>query len=94
MSANQRQVGGTHYQRGPNKKQHWDMVAEFGLDYFQGQITKYLFRWEDKGGVEDLKKARHYLDKYIELAESRRNQMTAMKVGDHARTDTEGERIP
>jgi hypothetical protein len=41
-------------------------------DYFQGQITKYLMRWKFKHEtheqrMEDLKKARHFLDKYIEL---------------------------
>lgn len=68
--ANDRQVGGDHYRLQGAAFQHWDMVAHFDLDYFQGQITRYLFRWRDKNGVEDLKKARHYLDKYIELAES------------------------
>jgi len=68
-NANERQVGGDHYRK-HGKLQHWDMVAHFGLDYYQGCITKYVMRWRDKGGVEDLKKARHYLDKYIELAES------------------------
>ena len=66
MVANERQVGGDHYKTGG--AEHWDMVNQFGLDYFQGQITKYLFRWRKKNGVEDLEKARHYLDKYIELA--------------------------
>lgn len=65
--ANDRQVGGKHYQ---SKIQHWDFVAANNLDYFQGQITKYVARWKNKGGVEDLKKARHFLDKYIELAEA------------------------
>lgn len=68
MGANDRQVGGNHYKtEGP---QHWDMVAGFGLDYFQGQITKYLFRWRKKNGLEDLEKAKHYLEKYIELAKT------------------------
>jgi hypothetical protein len=67
--ANDTQVGGTHYSRGTGKIQHWDMVAEFGLDYFQGQITRYLFRWRQKNGVEDLRKAAHYMEKYLELAE-------------------------
>ena len=61
--ANERQVGGTHYQ---NKIQHWDWVASNDLDYFQGQITKYVARWKNKNGVEDLKKAQHFLEKYIE----------------------------
>jgi hypothetical protein len=62
--ANKIQIGGSHYQTGG--LQHWDVVLMFGLGYFEGQITKYLFRWRKKNGVEDLKKARHFLDKLIE----------------------------
>jgi hypothetical protein len=65
MQANDRQVGGDHY--GGGEMQHWDVVHIFELDYFQGQITKYLFRWKKKGGVKDLQKAAHFLEKYIEL---------------------------
>ena len=68
MSANDKQVGGTHYAN-DSGKQHWDIVAEHDLDYFQGQITKYVMRWKKKGGVQDLKKALHFLEKYIELNE-------------------------
>lgn len=62
--SNGRQVGGTHY--GLREYQHWDMVIEFGLDYFQGQITKYVMRWDKKNGVQDLEKAAHFLQKYID----------------------------
>lgn len=64
-SANSHQVGGSHY---ASPIQHWDFVAANDLDYFQGQITKYVCRWRMKNGVQDLEKARHFLDKYIELA--------------------------
>jgi len=63
--ANDMQVGGQHY-RGV-KIQHWDIVDMHRLDYFQGQITKYVMRWRDKGGMQDLLKAQHFLAKYIEL---------------------------
>ena len=33
-------------------------------------IVKYITRWRDKGGVDDLRKARHYLDKLIELEDN------------------------
>jgi len=71
--ANKRQEGGTHYQTTGNP-QHWDLVAMYGWDYFQSQITKYVMRWKSKHAtaerrVEDLKKARHFLDKYIEVAD-------------------------
>ena len=66
--ANETQVGGDHYTK--QKIQHWDYVAANDLDYFQGQITKYVSRWKDKNGLEDLKKAQHFLTKYIEVVES------------------------
>lgn len=64
--ANRRQVGGSHYKR--SRIEHWDWAAAEGLDYFQGAITKYVARWRDKNGVEDLEKALHYLEKYIEVS--------------------------
>ena len=70
-TANDRQIGGVHYRNQSSGLQHWDMVAMFNLDYFQGNISKYVFRWRDKGGIQDLEKARHYLDKYIELEKLR-----------------------
>lgn len=68
-TANERQVGGSHYKR-PGIVEHWDIVAQHQLDYFQGQITKYVMRWRDKGGLQDLEKAQHFLEKYIELAKA------------------------
>lgn len=68
MGANERQIGGSHYKTG--KTQHWDIVAEHDLDYFQGQITKYVMRWKAKNGIQDLEKAAHFLEKYIELAKA------------------------
>lgn len=38
--------------------------------YCKGNVLKYLWRWEDKGGLEDLKKARVYLGWMIETAEA------------------------
>ncbi len=69
--ANKTQVGGKHYQG--KSVQHWDLVVVYDWDYFQAQITKYIMRWKDKHNtpekrLEDLKKARHFLDKYIENA--------------------------
>lgn len=66
--ANGRQVGGNHYRK-IDGEQHWDRVARLQLDPFQYQVTKYVERWRDKGGVQDLKKAAHFLQKYIELVE-------------------------
>jgi hypothetical protein len=65
MSANEKQVAGSHYRSGI---QHWDYVVANDLDYFQGQITKYVTRWKRKNGLTDLLKAQHFLEKYIEIA--------------------------
>lgn len=71
MNANERQVGGTHYQQpGGSGEQHWDRVHRLQLDYFQAQVTKYVERAWVKNGVQDLEKARHFLDKYIELSKA------------------------
>ena len=39
------------------------MSEEAFKGYLHGNIIKYVSRWEDKGGLVDLEKARHYLDK-------------------------------
>ena len=65
MSANESQVAGNHYLA--KAIQPWDYIAVNKLGYFEGNIVKYVSRWRDKGGIEDLRKARHYLDKLIEL---------------------------
>ena len=71
--ANSRQVGGSHYRGQGNcphcgkELQHWDIAWTFDFDFFQYILTKWIFRWKRKGGIEDLKKARHALDKYIEV---------------------------
>lgn len=42
---------------------------ENGLDFLQGNIIKYVVRYKDKNGLEDLYKARTYLDRLIEFEE-------------------------
>ena len=64
LSANERQVAGSHY--GGGTHQHWDMVVDHQLNYFEGQITKYVMRCRKKNGVQDLEKAKHFIEKYIE----------------------------
>ena len=64
MSANDKQVAGTHYAA---DVQHWDIVVMHNLNYFEGQITKYVMRARKKNGKQDLEKARHFIDKYLEV---------------------------
>jgi hypothetical protein len=65
MSANDEQVGGTHYK--DKSIQPWDYIAANNIGYFEGNIIKYVSRWRSKGGIDDLNKAAHYLKKLIEL---------------------------
>lgn len=70
MSANDTQIGGDHYKS--KTIQPWDaMAAWFNVDEFRGFLRgnaiKYVARAGAKGdALEDLRKARHYLDKLIE----------------------------
>ena len=62
--ANNMQVAGTHYK---NKAiQPWDYIVSNNIGYLEGNVIKYVSRWRDKGGVDDLRKAQHYLTKLIE----------------------------
>ena len=45
------------------------MTADGFCDYCKGNIIKYIWRWRDKGGVEDLKKAQVYLGWLIEAVD-------------------------
>ena len=45
------------------------MTADGFCDYCKGNIIKYIWRWRDKGGIEDLKKAQVYLGWLIEAVD-------------------------
>ena len=69
-TADFRQVGGSHYIE--VSVQPWDameawMSHEEFAGFLRGNAIKYLAR--DKGGLEDIKKAQHYIDKLIETLE-------------------------
>ena len=71
-TANATQVGGNHY--ASKAIQPWDAMQawlsrEAFIGYLHGNALKYMARWQDKGGIEDVKKARHYIDKLIEVLE-------------------------
>jgi hypothetical protein len=67
VPANEIQEGGRHYKQ--MAIQTWDYIIANGIGYMEGNVIKYVSRWKDKGGIEDLKKARHYLDKLIEVSQ-------------------------
>lgn len=61
QNPNDIQHGGNHYR--VLAIQHWDIMYMLQADYFTGAATKYLARFEAKNGLEDLKKARHFVTK-------------------------------
>lgn len=63
MSANN--TGPGHYK--DKAIQPWDFVVSNNLGYLEGNVIKYITRWRQKGGVEDLRKAKHYIEKLIEM---------------------------
>jgi len=64
MSALNTQEGGDHYRKLPI--QPIEYIIANKLPFIEGAVVKYATRWRDKGGIEDLKKARHLLDILIE----------------------------
>jgi hypothetical protein len=66
MSANDNQVGGSHYKG--KAIQPWDYIVANNLGYLEGNIVKYISRWRQKGGIDDLRKVVHYAEKLIEVA--------------------------
>lgn len=70
--ANETQIGGDHYKGAQcphcgGSLEHWDLAWLFRWDNFQYAITKYVMRWREKAGLQDLEKAAHCLTKYIEV---------------------------
>ena len=68
--AGSRQVGGAHYTS--KSVQPWEameawMTEEQFKGFLTGNVIKYIARFQDKGGVLDLQKCKHYLDKLIEV---------------------------
>lgn len=65
------QVGGNHYKG--LRMQPAELIANLGLDFFSGNILKYVSRYKNKGGVEDLKKAEHYVMLKMDLLPKEKN---------------------
>jgi hypothetical protein len=59
-----RQEGGDHYSK--HTIQPYTFITANGLSFFQGNVIKYVVRYKDKNGIEDLKKIIHYCELEIE----------------------------
>ena len=65
-----KQVGGDHYKMAI---QPIDYITKNKIDYIEGNIIKYISRYKNKNGIEDLKKAQHYLEILIKNKEEEEN---------------------
>jgi hypothetical protein len=54
------QIGGSHYK--DLKIQPIDYILGNQLGYCEANVVKYVSRWQSKGGIDDLRKAKHYID--------------------------------
>lgn len=48
-----------------------DLLIDKGVEFAEGNIMKYVYRWKEKDGLKDLIKARTYLDAVIAHEELR-----------------------
>ena len=59
------QIGGGHYSK--YAIQPTEFIHKNKVPFIEGNIIKYVMRHRDKNGIEDLKKAKHYIDLLIEF---------------------------
>ena len=68
VNALDEQVGGSHYKR--LSMQPIELIVKAKLSFIQGNIVKYISRYTNKNGIEDIKKCIHYAKLAIELNDS------------------------
>lgn len=66
------QIGGQHYKS--FKIQPVEFITANNLGFCEGNIIKYVVRYKAKNGLQDLKKARHYIDILIDLESKKEAQ--------------------
>ena len=67
IKASETQIGGSHYS--DMAIQPIEFIHKNNLSFIQGNIIKYVCRYKAKGGIEDLQKAKHFIDLLIEFEE-------------------------
>ena len=69
MKSFKKQVGGSHYKN--YKIQPVEFIIKNNIGFVEGNIIKYILRFKEKGGVQDLEKAKHYIELLIDSTNSR-----------------------
>ena len=65
MTALDNQVGGSHYKN--LKIQPIEYIHANNMPFIEASILKYISRWRNKNGIQDLMKAKHFIELLIEL---------------------------
>ena len=63
--ASEEQIGGNHYKK--YAIQPIEFIEKNNIPYIEGNVIKYLVRWREKNGVQDLDKAIHYIELLKEI---------------------------
>jgi len=71
ISAFDKQIAGNHYKNMAIQPVEFIMVNNLG--FCEGNAIKYICRHKNKGGVEDLEKAKHYIEMLIEQENNNKN---------------------
>ena len=69
MKSLKKQIGGNHYKK--YKIQPIEFILKNNIGFCEANIIKYVLRFKEKGGVNDLLKAQHYIELLIDLTKSR-----------------------
>ena len=59
-----------------------DYITKNNLSYCEGNVVKYISRWRFKGGVQDLKKAKQYIDLLLEKETAEDDKQLSFRFGD------------
>ena len=70
LKATDKQIGGKHYTG--FKIQPIEFIVKNKLSFIQGCVIKYICRFENKNGIEDLEKIKHYCDLQIQLLQNKK----------------------
>ena len=66
-----KQIGGSHYKFFPI--QPYEFISKNGLTFFQGCVVKYVCRYIEKNGIQDLEKIIHYCELEIQKMKEDKN---------------------
>jgi hypothetical protein len=101
MSALDKQVSGSHYKQ--FKIQPIEFITKNNIPFIEGNVIKYICRWRDKNGLEDLDKVIHYVELLKELENGKSERTHGIKariktiikgwsrqLGSHLRKENQG----